>query len=154
MLKKLKIFDKYYDIFGTESGLVQKKRNHYLPLLWNQYNPQRQPFKFVDDFDRDINVSGPSDKFQFARNRMFDDINRGFQALDKDGKPAYTIRAGMDDPAELIRIYATSGAKALATRGLVTNLERTNIGGRPLLYRSVKRTFSDESNYTDLNTHI
>ena len=142
-----KIFDKYYDIFGKESGLVRSKRNHYLPLLWNQYNPQRQPFKFVDDFD--TNVTGPSDKFQFARNRMFDDINRGFQALDKDGKPAYTIRAGMDDPAELIRIYATSGAKALATRGLVTNLERTNIGGRPLLYRSVKRTFSDESNYTE-----
>ena len=36
----------------------------------------------------------------------------------------------MDDPAELIRIYATSGAKALATKGLFTNLERTNIGER------------------------
>ena len=76
---------------------------------------------------------------------MFHDLNRGFQKLDKDGKPAYTIRDGMDDPAELIRIYATSGAKALATRSLITNLERTNINGKPLLYRSVKRVFSDES---------
>ena len=142
-----KIFNKYYDIFGKESGLINTKRSHYLPLLWNEYNSAKQPFRFVDDFD--LNISGPSGKFQFGRNRMFEDINRGFQKLDKDGKPAYTIRDGMDDPAELIRIYATSGAKALATRSLITNLERTNINGKPLLYRSVKRVFSDESNYTE-----
>jgi len=142
-----KIFNKYYDIFGKESGLINTKRSHYLPLLWNEYNSAKQPFRFVDDFD--LNISGPSGKFQFGRNRMFDDINRGFEKLNKDGKPAYTIRDGMDDPAELIRIYATSGAKALATRALITNLERTNINGKPLLYRSVKKVFSDESNYTE-----
>ena len=136
-----KIFDEYYNIFGQEGRLVFNKRTNYLPLLWNQYNPKQQPFKFVKDFDTGV-VTGPSTKFQFARRGIFGDINHGLQKN-------YTIRAGMDDPAELVRIYAFAAGKALSTRAIVKNLEQTEIVNKPLLIRNnIKKTF-DDTNYTE-----
>lgn len=46
-----KTFDKFYDIFGNDAGLITHKRRNYLPLLWNQYNPKDQAFKFMSDYD-------------------------------------------------------------------------------------------------------
>ena len=136
-----KVFDEYYNIFGQEGRLVFNKRTNYLPLLWNQYNPKQQPFKFVKDFDTGV-VTGPSTKFQFARRGIFGDINHGLQKN-------YTIRAGMDDPAELVRIYAFAAGKALSTRAIVKNLEQTEIVNKPLLIRNnIKKTF-DDTNYTE-----
>ena len=136
-----KVFDEYYNIFGQEGKLVFNKRTNYLPLLWNQYNPKQQPFKFVRDFDTGV-VTGPSTKFQFARRGIFGDINHGLQKN-------YTIRAGMDDPAELVRIYAFAAGKALSTRAIVKNLEQTEIVNKPLLIRNnIKKTF-DDTNYTE-----
>tara|TARA_Y100001970_G_scaffold264070_1_gene350276 strand:- start:12682 stop:15903 length:3222 start_codon:yes stop_codon:yes gene_type:complete len=136
-----KVFNEYYKIFGDEGRLVFNKRANYLPLLWNEYNPKYQPFRFIKDFDSPV-VTGPSAKFQFAKRGMFGDINHGLQRN-------YTIRKGMDDPAELVRIYGFAAGKALATRSLITNLERTSINQRPLLIRNnIKKTF-DEQNYTE-----
>jgi hypothetical protein len=136
-----KVFDEYYKIFGQEAGLVFNKRTNYLPLLWNEYNPKIQPFRFVKDFDTGV-VTGPSAKFQFARRGVFGDINKGLQKN-------YTIRTGMDDPAELVRIYAFSAGKALSTRAIITNLEQTQISNKPLLIRNnIKKTF-DDTNYTE-----
>jgi hypothetical protein len=136
-----KVFDEYYNIFGQEGRLVFNKRTNYLPLLWNQYNPKQQPFKFVKDFDTGV-VTGPSAKFQFARRGVFGDINHGLQKN-------YTIRAGMDDPAELVKIYAFAAGKALSTRAIIKNLEQTEIVNKPLLIRNnIKKTF-DDTNYTE-----
>ena len=136
-----KVFDEYYNIFGQEGKLVFNKRTNYLPLLWNQYNPKQQPFKFVRDFDTGV-VTGPSTKFQFARRGIFGEIHHGLQNN-------YTIRAGMDDPAELVKIYAFAAGKALSTRAIVKNLEQTEIVNKPLLIRNnIKKTF-DDTNYTE-----
>ena len=136
-----KVFDEYYNIFGQEGRLVFNKRTNYLPLLWNEYNPKVQPFRFVKDFDTGV-VTGPSAKFQFARRGVFGDINHGLQKN-------YTIRTGMDDPAELVRIYAFAAGKALSTRAIITNLEQTQISKKPLLIRNnFKKTF-DDTNYTE-----
>ena len=136
-----KVFDEYYNIFGQQNKLVFNKRSNYLPLLWNEYNPKQQPFRFVKDFDTGV-ITGPSAKFQFARRGVFGDINRGLQKN-------YTIRAGMDDPAELVRIYAFAAGKAMSTRAIITNLEQTAISKKPLLIRNnVFKTF-DDTNYTE-----
>jgi hypothetical protein len=116
-----KTFDKFYDIFGNDAGLITHKRRNYLPLLWNQYNPKDQAFKFMSDYDAPLKVTGPSEKFQFGRSSTFRDINRGF-------RKGYTIREGFDDPAELIKIYGFAASKAMATRALIKNLEISSLG--------------------------
>ena len=55
---------------------------------------------------------------QKYRNTYTDDFH-------KNGWPAqlvkkYKIRPGMDDPAELVKIYGFAASKALATRSLIT----------------------------------
>ena len=123
-----KIFDEYANIFGKEGkGLFFNQRSNYLPLMWNEYNPKDQPFRFVRDYDKV--VTGPSAKFQFSRRGVFEDINQGM--IKK-----YTIRQGMDDPAELIRIYGFAASKALSTRALITHLEKQKVGNIPLLVRN------------------
>ena len=64
---------------------------------------------------------------------MFGDINRGLQK-------GYKIKPEYQDPIELIKIYVNAASKALATRALIGNLERSNIGGKPLLVRNIKTT--------------
>ena len=50
----------------------------------------------------------------------------------------------MDDPAELVRIYAFAAGKAMSTRAIITNLEQTSISKKPLLIRNnVYKTFDD-----------
>jgi len=127
-----KIFDDFGSIFGEKGlGLFNSKRANYLPLLWKHYNPAEQPFKFVKEFDKAI--TGVSPTFQFGKRGMFGDINRGLQK-------GYKIKPEYEDPVELIKIYVNAASKALATRALISNLERSNIGGKPLLVRNIKTT--------------
>ncbi len=49
--------------------LINNKRLDYLPLLWKDFNPQRQPFRFVKEFD--TKVTGHSIKFKFSKRRVF-----------------------------------------------------------------------------------
>ena len=127
-----KIFDDLGSTFGEKGlGLFNSKRANYLPLLWKNYNPAQQPFKFVKDFDK--TVTGVSPTFQFGKRGMFGDINRGLQK-------GYKIKPEYEDPVELIKIYTHAAGKALATRALISNLERSNIGGKPLLVRNIKTT--------------
>ena len=127
-----KIFKEYNSLLGKEgSQLFTNQRSNYLPLMWDNYNPKDQPFRFVKNFDKDLNVTGPSTKFQFARRGVFEDVNKGLQKN-------YKIREGMDDPAELVRMYGFAASKALSTRGLITHLETFKVGGKPLMYRTLK----------------
>ena len=127
-----KIFNDFGSIFGEKGlGLFNSKRANYLPLLWTHYNPAEQPFKFVKDFDKA--VTGVSPTFQFGKRGMFGDINRGLQK-------GYKIKPEYENPVELIKIYVNAASKALASRALISNLERSNIGGKPLLLRNIKTT--------------
>ena len=113
-----KIFDEYEVIFGKEgANLVFNKRSNYLPLIWNEY-PGKELIKFTTDFEN--KVYGPSGKFQFTRRGVFQEINNGLQK-------GFTIRPGMDDPAELVRLYAFAAGKALTTKQLINYLSKQNI---------------------------
>ena len=125
-----KIFKDYNKILGEEgSQLFTNQRANYLPLMWDHYNHRQQPFRFASEFDKQ--VAGPSGKFQFNRRGVFADINAG---LVKN----YKIRAGMDDPSELVRVYGFAASKALATRSLLTHLEKHKVNNKALMFRSVK----------------
>jgi hypothetical protein len=125
-----KIFQDYNKILGEEgSQLFMNQRANYLPLMWDHYNHRQQPFRFSSEFDKQ--VAGPSGKFQFNRRGVFADINAGLVKK-------YKIRPGMDDPAELIRIYGFAASKALATRSLIRHLETHKVNNNALIFRSVK----------------
>ena len=110
-------FDELGDTFkGAE--LIFGKRSNYLPLLWQEY-PGRDLFKFVSDFDK--KVYGGSGKFPYARRGVFQDVNKGLSK-------GFKLKPGMDDPAELIRIYTLAGSKALAQRNLIRHLRSQRIG--------------------------
>ena len=131
-----KSFNRFAEIFGKgDDKLFNNIRTNYLPLIWAQYNPAHQPFQFISRFDRQ--VTGPSGKFAFGKRGVFGDINQGLQKN-------YNIKPGYDDPVELIKIYAHAAGKALATRALITNLERTKVNNRALLTRL---RFDDDPNY-------
>ena len=76
--------------------MFTNQRANYLPLLWDHYNTVEQPFKFVSRFNTQI--AGDNPKFQFAKRGVFADIDKGLQKQ-------FTIRKGMDDPAELVKLY-------------------------------------------------
>jgi len=125
LTKEEKIFAKQvrimFDDIGTtfqDSGLIFGKRSNYLPLLWQDY-PGRDLFKFVSDFDK--RVYGGSGKFPYATRSVFNDVNEGLQK-------GFKLKPGMDDPAELIRIYTLSASKALAQRNLIRHLRSQRIG--------------------------
>jgi hypothetical protein len=125
-----KIFQDYNKILGEEgSQLFMNQRANYLPLMWDHYNHRQQPFRFSSEFDKQ--VAGPSGKFQFNRRGVFADINAGLVKK-------YKIRPGMDDPAELVRIYGFAASKALATRSLIRHLETHKVNNNALIFRSVK----------------
>ena len=125
-----KIFQDYNKILGEEgSQLFINQRANYLPLMWDHYNHRQQPFRFSSEFDKQ--VAGPSGKFQFNRRGVFADINAGLVKK-------YKIRPGMDDPAELVRIYGFAASKALATRSLIRHLETHKVNNNALIFRSVK----------------
>ena len=125
-----KVFDSFESTFGQHAAdggqLIFNIRANYLPLLWQHYNSGIQPFRFVKDFDKTI--TGPSGKFQFAKRGVFGDINAGLQK-------GFKIKSGFDDPVELIKIYGNAAGKALSTRALITSLEKSKVGGMPLLIR-------------------
>jgi hypothetical protein len=128
-----KTFNEFADIFGSKgAGLFKNQRSNYLPLLWDNYNPKIDPFKFTGQYDQSI--SGISPSFQFAKRTAFEDINKGLQTR------VYKIKPGFDDPTELIKIYVSAAGKALATRSLISNLERTTVNSKPLLVRNIKTT--------------
>jgi hypothetical protein len=107
----------FEEINKVEPGIISSYRSNYLPLLWEQYTG-KNPLEFLSTFDQ--KVYGTSRSTRFAKQRIFSDINEGFKA-------GYTLKRGMDDPAELLRIYATSVNKALVTRQLVTYLTRPEL---------------------------
>jgi hypothetical protein len=139
------VFDSFGETFGSSNkgsaNLFQNLRSNYLPLLWNHYDPKIQAFRFVKQFDKDTlnSVSGISNKFQFGR-RILDDIDQGL-------KKGFTIKAGYDDPAELIKIYVHAAGKALSTRAMISSLQRSKVAGSPLLIR--KGINIPEGNYME-----
>ena len=136
------IFKEFDELFSKKgAGLYENTRANYLPLIWNEFNPKYKPFQFVNEFDGKI-VTGQSDKFRFGQSRVFGDINKG---LSKGG--AYTIKEGMDDPAELIKIYGFAAAKALSTRSLIRHLGSTKLNNKPLLIKPGGYYAIDKTNY-------
>jgi len=122
-----KVFNEFEVIYGKEGAkLLFNSRANYLPFQWQHYNPKLQPFQFVKDFDKTI--TGPSGKFQFAKRGVFGDINAGLQK-------GFKIKPGYDDPTELIKMYVNAAGRALSTRALITSLEKSKVGGMPLLIR-------------------
>ena len=66
-------------------------------------------------------VAGVITKFKFSRSRVFEDINQGLRM-------GYKIRPGMDDPAELMRLYLQAAGKSLTTQNVLRFLETNYIG--------------------------
>ena len=95
-----KIFNEFYEMFNTQgAGIVKYKKSNYLPLLWDGYRSKTgELFSFTNKFETAI--TGDNPKFKFSRSRVFEDINQGLRM-------GYKIRPGMDDPAELMRLYLT-----------------------------------------------
>jgi hypothetical protein len=123
------IFKKFSVLFSEkDSKLLSSFRANYLPLFWQHYNPKLQPFHFIKDFDKTI--AGISPTFQFGKKGAFGDINKGLQK-------GYKIKPEFEDPVELIKVYVNAAGKALATRALITNLQKSKIGGKPLLIRNI-----------------
>jgi len=140
-------FDKLGDAYGPEGAqLIFGKRQSYLPLLWEQY-PGRDLFRFIDEFD--TKVYGGTGKFPFTRRGVFQDINKGIEK-------GYKLRPGMDDPAELIRIYTFAASKAIAERNLIRHLRRQKISNRlPFIITepedAIGLAAKDMSNYTKMD---
>ena len=103
--------DLYKELDNLDPTLIKSYRTNYLPLLWEQFS--KEPLKFANQFDE--RVYGTSTVTRFAKQRKFSDINEGYKA-------GYTLKRGMDDPAELIRIYTSSINRALVTRQMIRYL--------------------------------
>ena len=102
----------YEEVSKLDSTIIKSYRHNYLPLLWKEYLG-KNPLMFAQQFDE--KVTGTSGVFKFGKKRTFEDINEGYKA-------GFRLKEGMDDPAELLRIYATSLNKALITRQMVKYL--------------------------------
>ena len=112
------VFKDFQQQFGKEGAqLFFAKRSNYLPLIWEEY-PGREFIKFAKDFDK--RVWGESGKFKFIKRGIFQDINKGIEK-------GYRLRVGMDDPAELIKIYGFSAGKALTAKHLVRYLRKQTV---------------------------
>ena len=142
-----KVFDTLGDAYGPEGAqLIFGKRQSYLPLLWEQY-PGRDLFRFIDEFD--TKVYGGTGKFPFTKRGVFQDINKGIEK-------GYKLRPGMDDPAELIRVYTLAASKAIAERNLIRHLRRQKISNRlPFIITepedAIGLSAKDMSNYTKMD---
>ena len=149
-----KIFNEFYEIFNKQgAGIVKYKKSNYLPLLWEGYKSKTgELFSFTNKFETAITGDNPS--FRFNRSRVFEDINQGLRI-------GYKIRPGMDDPAELMRLYLQSAGKALSTQQVLNFLETNYIGSgkniltKPFLARTRKQiAFIDPKeriNYSEFN---
>jgi hypothetical protein len=92
-------------------------RSNYLPLIFEDFNGVNR-FNYTDDTIRSFGNASTSSRFFYRR--TFDSINEALAA----GK---IIRRGMDDPAELLRIYTLSLSKALTNKNLIHYLSNRNI---------------------------
>nr|BAR18304.1 hypothetical protein [uncultured Mediterranean phage uvMED] len=149
-----KIFNEFYEMFNTQgAGIVKYKKSNYLPLLWDGYRSKTgELFSFTNKFETAI--TGDNPKFKFSRSRVFEDINQGLRM-------GYTIRPGMDDPAELMRLYLQAAGKSLTTQNVLRFLETNYIGKstdiltKPFLARTRKQAAfidpQEKINYTEFN---
>jgi hypothetical protein len=149
-----KIFNEFYEIFNKQgAGIVKFKKSNYLPLLWEGYQGKTgELFSFTNKFETAITGNNPS--FRFNRSRVFEDINQGLRI-------GYKIRPGMDDPAELMRLYLQSAGKALSTQQVLGFLETNYIGSgknlltKPFLARTRKQIAyidpQERINYSEFN---
>jgi len=149
-----KIFNEFYEMFSVQgAGIVKYKKANYLPLLWDGYQSKTgELFSFTSKFEQNITGNNPS--FRFSRSRVFEDINQGLRM-------GYKIRPGMDDPAELMRLYLQSAGKALTTQQIIGFMETNYIGRstdiltKPFLARTRKQiAFIDPQermNYKEFN---
>jgi len=101
----------YAELDKLDPTLIKSYRANYLPLLWDQFD--KEPLIFAQKFDE--KVYGTTPITQFSKQRKFADINEGY-------KSGYNLKKGMDDPAELLRIYTNSVNRALVTREMVKYL--------------------------------
>jgi hypothetical protein len=123
-----KVLDQYYKVLNkTDPNIIRGYRQNYLPLLWDDFNGNN-PIQYVDDLLSNDKVYGPSPGFRFGKQRVFSDVNEGLAA----GK---VLRKGMDDPAELIRLYGFSVAKSVSTRELVKYLKTSRISPISIGYK-------------------
>ena len=105
--------DLYKEVDKLDPTLLNAYRTNYLPLLWDQFS--REPLVFATKFQE--KVTGLSGVTRFGKQRTFADINEGYKA-------GYTLKKGMDDPAELLRIYTTALNRALVTRQMIKYLTK------------------------------
>jgi hypothetical protein len=122
-----KVLDQYYKAINrTDPNIIRGYRQNYLPLLWDDFNGNN-PVQYVDDL-LSQKTYGTSPSFKFGKQRVFANINEGIAA----GK---VLKKGMDDPAELIRLYGFSIAKSISTRELVKYLKTSRISPISIGYK-------------------
>jgi len=115
-----KTFDMFYDTLSNlDEPILFAKRSNYLPLLWDDYKGV-DPIGYTEAFIK--KVTGLNKNFKYAKPRILEDINAGL-AL------GLKLRKGMDDPAELMRIYSYAAGKAVITRTILKYLKTNSIPG-------------------------
>jgi hypothetical protein len=133
-----KIFREFGKTIGKDGvKLFNNIRANYLPLMWDNFNPKKTNFQFIEEFDI---VTGSSPKFQFSQRNVFGDINAGL-------KNNFKIKKDFEDPVELIKIYVQAASKALTTRAIISSLERTKVNNSSLLIRRGQKI--DSTNYVE-----
>ena len=115
-----KTFDMFYETLSSlDEPILFAKRSNYLPLLWEDYKGV-DPIGYTEKFIQ--KVTGLNKNFKFSKPRILEDINAGL-AL------GLKLRKGMDDPAELMRIYSFAAGKAVITRTILKYLKLNSIPG-------------------------
>jgi hypothetical protein len=115
-----KTLDTIYDTLQKEFTNIPftfNYRSNYLPLIFEDFRGANR-FNYTDETIRSFGNASTSSRFFYKR--TFDSIN---EAL-KVGKK---IKPGMDDPAELLRVYTFALSKALTNKNLIHYLKNKNI---------------------------
>jgi hypothetical protein len=108
-----KTLDTIYDTLQREFKDIPftfNYRSNYLPLIFDDFRGANR-FNYTDDTIRSFGNASTSSRFFYKR--TFDSINEALKA----GK---RIKPGMDDPAELLRVYTFALSKALTNKKLNT----------------------------------
>ena len=110
-------------IYRTLKNDFEKKpftfgfRTNYLPLIFDDFTGANK-FNYTDETIRSFGNASTSSRFFYKR--TFDSINEALKAGKK-------IKPGMDDPAELLRVYTFALSKALTNKNLIHYLKTKNI---------------------------
>jgi hypothetical protein len=115
-----KTLDTIYDTLQREFKDIPftfNYRSNYLPLIFDDFRGANR-FNYTDDTIRSFGNASTSSRFFYKR--TFDSINEALKA----GK---RIKPGMDDPAELLRVYTFALSKALTNKNLIHYLSNRNI---------------------------